>query len=173
MLKKLTKVIFVVFSLAFLIYLAFPEPPFPSGLWDFKSSTEGADKETPLRRGYYTNLTREQLMDHYTKEFAWGIRLNYPPEDAQTLIRDQTKSSFLEEIVHPMRESLFVNGYQPKPKDPPLEVNGIRYNQKVIVKYVGSSVFVRILVGILSLGLIWVISFEWLKTLKSIKWISR
>ena len=49
-------------------------------------------------------------MSHYTKQFGWGERLNYPPEDAQTLIRDQTQATFLEEIVHPMRESLFIAG---------------------------------------------------------------
>lgn len=171
--KNLGKILFVVFGLALLTYLALPEPPFPNGLWDFQSSMEPADKETPLRRGYYTNLTREQLMDHYSKEFAWGVRLNYPPEEAQTLIRDQTKSSFLQEVVHPMRESLFVNGYQPKPSESPLEVNGVHYNQKVIVKYVGSNIFVRLAIGFASLVLIWFLTSEWAKTLKPLKWISR
>ncbi len=171
--KKLAKILFVVAGIAFLIYLALPEPPFPTGLWDFQASTEPADKETPLRRGYYTNLTRGQLMDHYTKEFVWGVRLNYPPEEAQTLVRDQTKSSFLEEVVHPMRESLFVNGYEPKPDVQILEVNGVKYKEKVIVKYVGSNVFARLSIGAVALLLIWFLAVEWGKTLNLSKWTSR
>src|SRR3989344_444777 len=111
MISKLFNFLFLIFSVLFLIYLSLPEPGFPVGLWDFNQSEQPADRETTLRRGYYTSITREQLMSHYSKEFNWGIRLNYPPEEAQTLIRDQTKSSFLEEIVHPMRESFFISGY--------------------------------------------------------------
>lgn len=153
------RILFVAFGIALLVYLALPAPSFPTTLWDFKPSEEPADKESPLRRGYYTNLTRDQLMGHYAREFKWGIRLNYPPEDAQTLIRDQTKSNFLEEIVHPMRESIYVNGYKP--------VGG---DFKVIVKYVPSNVAVRLLIGLATLGVAWLLIGEWVKTLK---WNSR
>ncbi|MCX6704633.1 MAG: hypothetical protein NTZ07_04305, partial [Candidatus Woesebacteria bacterium] len=68
--KKLAKIIFALFGAALLVYLVWPAPLFPNKLWDFVSSSEPADKETPLRRGYYTNLTREQLMSHYMKEFG-------------------------------------------------------------------------------------------------------
>lgn len=171
--KNLAKILFAVFGVLFLAYLIFPSPPFPKTLWDFVASTEPADKETSLRQGYYTNLTRDQLMAHYARQFVWGIRLNYPPEEAQQLIRDQTQSTFLEEIVHPLKESLFVNGYEPKPDKQILEVNGIRYNQKVIVKYVGSNLFVRLAVGITALALIWILVGEWITTLKNSKWTFR
>ena len=44
-------------------------------------------------------------MEHYDKTFPDLIqhRLRLPPEDSPTLIRDQTKSSFLEQIVHPWK----------------------------------------------------------------------
>jgi hypothetical protein len=173
MTKKLVKIVFVIFGIGLLVYLLWPAPAFPTTLWDFVPSNEPADKESPLRRGYFTNLTREQLMSHYVGEFGWGERLNYPPEDAQTLIRDQTKATFLEEIVHPMRESLFVAGNELKPDEGTFTVNGKVYKQKVIVKYATSNVFVRIAVGLLTLGLIWILGSEWVKTVKTSKWTFR
>jgi hypothetical protein len=173
MTKKLVKIIFALFGIIFMVYLMWPAPRFPDTLWDYAFSTEPADKETPLRRGYYTNLTREQLISHYTKEFGWGERLNYPPEEAQTIIRDQTQSTFLEEIAHPMRESIFIAGNELKPSMGVFEVNGKEYKLKVIVKYVPSSVFVRILIGLSTLGLIWILASEWVKTVKTSKWTFR
>ena len=168
-LSKLLFVIFVVIAISFLVYLIVPPLPFPKPAWDFVSSTEPADKETPLRRGYFTNLTREQLMSHYKSEFGWGLALNYPPEEAQTLIRDQTKSSFLQEIVHPFKESIFVNGYEPKGNDiTGFVINGKIYKQKVIVKYVPSNIYLRVTLGILALTCIWILTREWILTVKSI-----
>ena len=135
MIKKLGVVTFILFGITLLIYLALPAPDFPDTLWDFQSSNEPADKETPLRRGYFTNLTREQLTSHYSEQFDWGVRLNYPPEEAQTLIRDQTKATFLEEIVHPMRESLFVAGNEVQPGGGLYEVGGVKFKQKVFINF--------------------------------------
>jgi len=167
--KNLVKIVFTLFGIALLVYLAWPAPTFPKTLWDFESSAEPADKESPLRRGYYTNITREQLMNHYSQQFGWGERLNYPPEDAQTLIRDQTHATFLEEIVHPMRESLFVAGNELGPKEGAFVAGGKEFKHKVIVKYVTSNVFVRILTGLLTLGLTWILGSEWVKTVKVLK----
>jgi hypothetical protein len=161
MIKKLVKIFFI---LIFLIYLALPAPQFPKTLWDFESSAEPADKESPMRRGYYTNITREQLMDHYVREFGWGIKFNYPPEEAGTIIRDQTYATFLEEISHPMRESLFVAGNKIPSGKSPFEINDKKFNQKVFVKYVGSNVFVRLPIGVLTLCLIWILGSEYAKT---------
>jgi len=173
MMKNLVKIAFALLGIALLIYLVWPAPTFPKTLWDFTSSTEPADKESPLRRGYYTNLTREQLMDHYSKEFGWGERLNYPPEEAQIYIRDQTKATFLEEIVHPMRESLFIAGNELSVDGGTFEINGKVFKQKVIVKYVTSNVFMRVLTGLSTLGLIWILASEWIKTVKTSKWTIR
>lgn len=103
-------------------------------------------------------------MSYYLKEFGGGMEFNYPPEEAQTIIRDQTYATFLEEIDHPMRESLFVAGNQIPSGKPPFEVDGKKFNQKVIVKYVDSNVFVRLSVGILTLCLIWILGREYAKT---------
>ena len=178
--KNFVKISFAVFGILFIYYLSRPEPTFPKTLWDFESSTEPADRESVMRRGYYTNLTREQLMSHYSQEFIWGERLNYPPEEAQTIIRDQTKATFLEEIVHPMRESLFIAGNVHKPDEGLFEVNGAKFKQKVIVKYVDSPLLVRLAIGLSTLVLMWILGSEYVSTIERFrktekfkKWISR
>jgi len=146
--KIINAILLVLFILLF-IYVSPPSPEFPKPPSDFVQSGEPADVETPLRRGYYTNLTRGEVIAHYEKEFNQGFnvytpRLNYPPEDAPLLIRDQTKSTFLEEIVHPLRESIYINGFEPKTEEYAQYYKGIRYNQKIIVRYVPSSMWIRI-----------------------------
>lgn len=153
-------------------YVIIPEPKFPNPPPGAAQSLEKADTESSLRRAYFTDFTREQLLTYYQGEFAnsgWGIsypsyKLNYPPEDAQTLIRDQTRSTFLEEIVHPLRESLFVNGFEPKVAKDEVWYKGIHYRQKIIIKYVPSNIVVRVLAsGIISI-LACVLILEWSKT---------
>lgn len=155
--RRILSILYLVFSIVFLGYLTMPNPDFPYPPSEFVQSKEPADSETPLRRGYYTNLSRKEVISHYQNQFGWGYRLNYPPEEAKTIIRDQTKSTFLEEIVHPFRESLFVNGYEPKENENAIGAAGEVWKQKIIVKYVPSNNFVRIAIGGLSLGLIWLI----------------
>lgn len=142
-----------------IIYYVFPKSPeFPNPPSDFVQSGEPADIETPLRRGYYTNLSRAEVIAHYEKEFntplsgvvaklslaSFTPRLNYPPEDAPLVIRDQTKSTFLEEIVHPLRESIYINGFEPKTEEYAQFYKGIRYNQKIIVRYIPSNLWIRL-----------------------------
>ena len=149
--KYLTKGVLFVFFILLSLYVLPKSPEFPKPPSDFVQSGEPADVETLLRRGYYTNLTRAEVINHYEKEFNQGFnvytpRLNYPPEDAPELIRDQTKSTFLEEIVHPLRESIYINGFEPKTEEYAQFYKGVRYNQKIIVRYVPSSSWTRVLI---------------------------
>jgi len=157
--KTLFKIIFFLFFIFLLGYILPPGPTFPEPMSDFYQSGEPADVETLLRRGYYTNATRQEVMDHYMKEFEkptlWGIpfltyALNYPPEEAQTLIRDQTKSTFLQEIVHPLRESVYINGFEPDGPEYAIVIKETPWRQKIIVRYVPSNLFSRVLVICLS-----------------------
>ena len=84
-------------------------------------------------------------MDFYRRNFV-GIlsyRLNYPPEEAQALIRDQTKSSFLEEIVHFGKQSLYINGFVPTKATEQINRNGVHYTTKVTVRYIPSGYVTR------------------------------
>jgi len=146
---KLLNVLATLSFILLLVYVYPPSPDFPTPPVDSVQSEEPADVETPSRRGYYTNLSRDEVIRHYENEFNKGFihtpRLNHPPEEAQTLIRDQTKSTFLEEIVHPLRESIYINGFEPKTEEYTQYYKGVRYDQKITVRYVESDVWVRVL----------------------------
>lgn len=150
--------IFVLFGL--LGYLLLPSSSFPKPPPDAVQSLEDADIETPLRRAYFTNYNRQEVLAHYQKQFR-GYRLNYPPEDAQVLIRDQARSSYLEEILHPFRESVFINGFIPKEAKDDIWYKGRHFEQKITVRYAPSSLLVRIPVILLSLSLFAILIKEW------------
>lgn len=101
-------------------------------------------------------------MDFYFQQFGhWGLVLNYPPEEAQTLIRDQTQSSFLEEIVHPGRESLFINGYVPIKPEEQINREGKHYTNKITVRYIPSSSIPRLTMLAMMVVVIYLLSREY------------
>ncbi|OGM24892.1 hypothetical protein A3D00_05035 [Candidatus Woesebacteria bacterium RIFCSPHIGHO2_02_FULL_38_9] len=159
--KKISvKVILAIGFSIFLVYLLLPNSTFPVPPPGSLQSGEKADTETPLRRAYFTNYAREEVLRYYKSELSrsrfLGIplptyRLNYPPEDAFSLIRDQTRSTFLEEIVNPLKESLFVNGFEPKDPKDAIFIENKFWRQKITVKFVPSNMFIRIIINILGL----------------------
>ncbi len=158
--KSIVKIVYILISFVFLTYLLLPQPQFPPPPPNSLQSNEPADTETPLRRAYYSDLDRASVLKHYQDYMQklgpfdlhfLTFRLNYPPEEAQILIRDQTRSTFLEEIVHPMRESLFVNGFEPKHAKDAIYINGKKWNQKVTVKMVYSNLLIRFLLGVITI----------------------
>ncbi len=168
--KRITKILFILFSTLFIIYLLLPNPAFPEPPPDALQSNEPADTETSLRRAYFTNYTREEVMIYYTDQFEkpvmFGIfmpsyRLNYPPEEAKMIIRDQTRSTFLEEIVHPFRESVYINGFKPALKKDAIFIEGKDWYQKITVRFVPSNSFVRVFVAVLALFLVVNVTKEW------------
>lgn len=148
--NRVVVILFISISIALFLYVYPVSPEFPKPPEGAVQSYEPADVESPLRRGYYTNLNRQEVISHYEKEFnqgfAYAPRLNYPPEEAPALIRDQTKSSYLEEIVHPLRESIYINGFTPKEEQYAQFYEGVRYNQKIIIRYIPSSVWIRFMI---------------------------
>lgn len=176
-LKKTFKRISLVIGAIFLIYLLVPGPEFPAQPHDSVQSLEKADTETPLKRAYFTNYTRTEVLDYYQRQLMFSslfriplptYRLNYPPEDAFLLIRDQTRSTFLEEIVHPFRESFFVNGFKPKYAKDDIWYRGVHYSQKITVKYVSSSVFLRMPIFLFGLLSLYFVGREFLHATKSL-----
>jgi hypothetical protein len=163
---KILKIIFFLISVLLFVYILPKSPEFPKELPNSVQSFEPADVEDPFRRGYYTNLTREEIIAYYIQEFnksrsLYTLRLNYPPEEAQTIIRDQTKSTFLEELVHPLRESLYINGFESEGTIYEFKINEVIWQQKVIVRYVPSSIFIRIVVSMLTLVSIYILVREY------------
>jgi len=185
--KNAVKYFFVIFGVIFLVYLSTSSPQYPEALPDAIRSGEPADLETPLRREYYTDNMRAEVMEHYlsqfkTNGFLSGVtyRLNYPPEDAQVKIRDQTRGTYLEEIVHPFRESIFVNGFEPKLDNNAIMVEGKKWNSKVTVRYYPSNLVSRLVVGIITIIFAYLVFDQWKNELMSVidylkerKWIFR
>jgi len=178
MFKKVLIVIFVVFSVGLLFYVSLPNYDFPKPPPDSVQSKEPADTETPLRRAYFTNYTRQQVLDWYKVQFEHSnfhsiplptYLLNYPPENSGTIIRDQTRSTFLEEIVHPFRENVFINGYEPASNDSEnrIVIDGTHWRQKIIIKYVPSNLILRFLIYLASLIAIPVLYSAFVKEMKN------
>ncbi len=149
------KIAYIISSIIFLVYLLLPNPTFPSNPESALQSVEPADLEITSRRSYYTDTDREKVMNSYSNYFKSNLsifsklnyRLNYPPEEAQTIIRDQARSTYLEEIVHPFRESLFVNGYEPKENKDVILVDNKFWKYKITVKLQDSTRLARLIVG--------------------------
>lgn len=160
--KSLRIFIVLIFSVLF-IYTLFPNPKFPNPPLGALQSKEPGDSENlSVRRAYFTNLTREEVMRYYQNEFK-GYRLNYPPEEAATIIRDQTRSTFLEEIVHPFRESFYINGFEPKDAKDAIEIEGRSWRQKITVKYVPSNTIFRSFVILLTGFMSFLLLNTWMK----------
>lgn len=167
----MAKIPILVFLGIVTFYLVLPIDGFPVQPSDSVQSLEGADTETVWRRGYFTNYTREEVREHYRRQIGWSFVLNYPPEDATSIIRDQTRSTGLEEIVQPFRESLFINYFEPKKPKDAVSYQGVHYLQKITVKYSPTNFFVRLIVVFTGLGLLFLILKETGSEIK--KWISR
>lgn len=176
--KIIVKIVFVFFTLLFFAYILSPDSGFPPPPQGVLISSEPADVETNLRRGYYTDLRRDDVISHYQSGFknvslfginSPSIRLNYPPEEAKVLIRDQTRSTYLEEIVHPLRESIFINGFEPKLDKDRILIDGNFWESKVIVRYVPSNPALRLMLGLASVVLILLLARLWNIAIEDLK----
>lgn len=178
--SKPLKVSLILIYLIGFFYLILPAPSFPELFESWRSTEEGDTWQNPNQKGYYTNLSRDQVINQIKEQFSehlfWfkfqGIRVNYPPEEAASLVRDQLKSNYLEEIIFPLRESIFINGWEPE-NDPRMKTipenkrsdlfaNGQKYQAKITLYPIYSNLWPRLL--------IWTLIFPGtILTLRSIK----
>lgn len=180
MIKK--NILIIIFSLG-LIYLLLPGPStiddFPAIPNSVKSEEPGDTVQNPNISAYYSYLTRDDTTEFYKDfyenssilgKFLPSIRLNHPPEYAFQYVRDQQQSTFLEEYSYPLRESLFVNGYEPKIENKirnreanfygnTIHINGKFYNSKTTLRFYPTNIIARILIY---LG-VWVASYFLIK----------
>lgn len=105
----------------FLIYLLVPSQPVAPLPDSLKSIEPGDTIQIPGISAYYSQHEREFVTKYYQDQFApriFGIklptyRLNHPPEYSREKFKDTIFSSYMEEVVVPFRESLFINGWEP------------------------------------------------------------
>lgn len=163
MIKKILWACYAIFSLAFLIYLLVPGPTsikdFPALPNAVKSTLTGDTIQIPNVAAYFSDNFRDLAVPFFlrnyqskTRFFFPPLRLNHPPEDAFAFIKDQTQSTYLEELTYPFRDSLFVNGLEPVGENglprywggDKFEVDGKGFSTKVTLRYYPSSLIYRI-----------------------------
>ncbi len=112
--KKIVITVLAIGNILAILYLILPTPNIPDLPNSIKSTEEGDTVQLPRVNGYFTNQNRQQVMAFYYKVFKSPlvIRLNHPPEKAKQIFKDTMQTYYLEELVIPFKESLFVNGYE-------------------------------------------------------------
>ena len=159
-----TKFFFLVIYFLGAIYLLQPSKPLPFLSEGGVSDEPGDTYQNPTQRGFYTNLKRSQVLSEVQAKLKLSIfnlslpnyRLNFRPEEAGELVRDQIKSNYLEEIIYPLHSSVFVNGWEPKnapantnkpgKEVTDLSLHGVPYNAKVTLKPIDSQPLARIFI---------------------------
>ncbi len=124
-----------------------------------RSNLPGDTWQAPNLKAFYSDNYRNFVTRYYLEAYKEKsvfpfppLKLNYPPEYAYTAIKDQTKSTYLEEVTYPFRDSLFVNGLEPfevdgSPRYPgavKMGNFGENYSTKVIIRYYSTSLQARI-----------------------------
>ncbi len=183
--KPAIKVIILFVYLLGIVYLLPATPPTPDLIPSTRSTEEGDTIQHPDQRGFYTNLVRKEALEQMQFKFAFSVlgqkvpsfRLNYRTEEAFEMVRDQLQSSYLEEIVYPLRDSLFVNGWEPlnapvyanlqREDVPKLFFEKVPYYGKVTIKPVTSMLWARLLVWTLIFPSAYLVYFSFKKTLKN------
>lgn len=156
---------FHIFALLLLLYMVWPGPskisnfkPLPSS---FKSQLEGDTIQIPNVSAYFSDNFREFVVPFYSKNFQNNthlpfrpLRLNHPPEYSWISIKKHTDSTYIEELVYPLRDSLYVNGFEPFYSDGTPKFWGStkftegnqEYYTKTTLRFYPSKLIVRILV---------------------------
>ena len=153
-------------------YLVLPPPAdFPDLPGAVKSIEPGDTGQIKNVSAYYTDMPRKNVVDFYFNYFSRSpflniplitYKLNHPPERIREVLRETQQSTYVEEIVHPFRESVFINGFEwnNDPFTPPwareqniLMVNGKTYQFKVTIFYQESKVWQRLIIFYLATGL--------------------
>lgn len=126
-----------------------------------KSTLEGDTIQIPNVSAYFSDNFRDFVVPFYSRDFQKlsnlpfpPLRLNHPPEFSWNVIKRHTDSTYLEELVYPLRDSIYVNGLEPFYEDgqpkfwgaTKFEVDGRSYFTKTTLRFYPSNIPVRILV---------------------------
>lgn len=160
------KPLFLILSGLFFLYLLLPGPtkveqfsPLPNS---YKSQEPGDTTQIPNVAAFFTDLSRKEVTSFYYQNFKevfsfLGInlpivKLNYPPQAAHDVIRPYQQSYYLEELVYPLKGSLYINGWEPfdeqgnkrYPFSHPITIGDKPYKAKVTIRYYPAPLWVRL-----------------------------
>lgn len=156
---------FLIFSALLLVYMLWP---MPSNISEFKalpdsvkSTLSGDTIQVPNVAGYFSDNYRDFIVPFYQQDFQRlsllplsPYRLSYPPEYSFVAIKKHTDTTYLEEVVYPLKGSLFINGFEPfNPDGTPKYWGANPFNEqgkvlytKTTIRYYPSSAGVRFIV---------------------------
>lgn len=160
------KKVFILFSVLLLLYMLWPGP---DKISDFKalpssskSSLAGDNiTQVPNVAGYFSDNFRDFVVPFYSEIYQTQahfffppLRLNHPPEYSWTVIKKHTDSTYIEELVYPLRDALYVNGFEPfypdgNPKfwgSTKFEEGGAHWYTKTTLRFYPSQLVTRFLV---------------------------
>ncbi len=165
------KYLFISFSVLLLVYMLWPGPtsisqfyPLPNSA---KSTLSGDTVQIPNVSAYFSNLFRNFVVPFYSKNYQQAfhfpfppLEITHPPEYSWVVIKNPTDTTFLQELVYPLRNSLYINGLEMFRPDgtpifwgaPELKENGIIWYTKTTLRFYTSNILTRIIVwmGIVS-----------------------
>ena len=158
--KILIKIFLGLIYILGVFYLVLPNPVYPDLTSSTLSDEPGDTWQHTDQKAFFTDKIRlevmQELQEAFSLPFLPSFRLNYRPEETTQFVREQVESSYLEEIIHPLRESLFVNGWEPQnsPKwqavpynnRPRIEKYDQYYYAKITLRLVESPIWARLLV---------------------------
>ncbi len=173
---KTIKVFLIIALVVGTFYLCLPAPKdFPDLPNAVRSTEPGDTVQIANVQAYYTDMSRQEVVDFYNRYFSRSpfanlplitYKLNHPPERIREVLRATQQSTYVEEIIHPLRESVFVNGFEwnndpftlPKRRIKNiLIVNGKTYQFKVTLFYQESKLWQRLLIFYAVLGAIFLL----------------
>lgn len=162
MFKKI-KILLLLILIWGTVYLVLPSPKdFPALPGSIKSIEPGDTVQIENVSAYYTDMSRKEVVDYYLNYFSHSpflniplitYKLNHPPERIREVLRDTQQSTFVEELVHPFWNSVFINGFEwdndpftPEPRRIKniLVVNGKTYQFKITLFYQESKIWARL-----------------------------
>jgi hypothetical protein len=159
---KVIKKIWALLGILITIYLLIPSASFPPIDLpnSFKSDEPGDTWQIENVSAYYTEKDRGEVISFYQNYFTKPtifppIRLNYPPEFGKEVFIDTKQTYYLEELVYPLKQSLFVNGYEwqndvftpvASREQFKLEADGKVWKSKVSLKWFASSLPTRLVI---------------------------
>lgn len=161
------KIFYIIFCALLFVYMLWPGPtrisdfkPLPDSA---KSTLSGDTVQIPNVSAYFSNLFRNFVVPFYLENYQQlyhfpfpPIELNHPPEYSWVVIKKPTDTTYLEELVYPLRNSLYINGFEIYRSDgtpvfysvPALEESGRTWFTKVTLRFYTANILVRLVVWV-------------------------
>lgn len=153
--------------------------PGPSNIGHFaplpdsdKSNLEGDTIQVPNVSAYFSDNYRDYTVQFYRDNYQSlshlpfpPLGLNHPPEFSWNVIKKHTDSTYLEELVYPLRDSIYVNGLEPFYEDGQpkfwgatvFEIGKNNWDTKTTLRFYPSGFFIRLFVWCgITLSIFWI-----------------